>query len=377
MKTGSSAMPTSAVVFYARAFTLATLALLGFLLYLILSPFFAPLTWALFIAFMLHPLHTWTVGKLHGRENLSAALLTALTLLTLIGPFTVLVAAFVVQVTELLQYAQQIAAEHREYRDLRTVPVVGAWLAWLQTSLGLSLQQIQSGIEQGTRALLQFVAALGGKLLLGAFDMAVSFLIMMFTLYFMIRDREKFLSTLRAMIPLSSARKNRLFDHLGSVTRAVVFGSGVTALVQGILVGIGFAVLGLPSPVVFGTMAMVFALVPMVGTPIVWAPAVIVLAMQERWIAAGLLLGWGIMVSTIDNFLRPYLVAGRAEVTTLTVFIGVIGGMFAFGPVGLLLGPLVLALAIALVRFALEVRPLEITEASVATSSKARKAEKD
>src|SRR6185295_314081 len=106
-------------------------------------------------------------------------------------------------------------------------------------------------------------------------------------------------------------------------TRALVYGTGVTALVQGVLVGIGFALTGLASPVVFGVLAALAALIPMAGTPIVWVPAVIVLAAQDRWGAAIFMIAWGGVVVTIDNFLRPSLV---------------------------------LALALAMVKFALEMR---------------------
>jgi predicted PurR-regulated permease PerM len=136
----------------------------------------------------------------------------------------------------------------------------------------------------------------------------------------------------------------------------MVYGTGVTALVQGVLIAIGFAVVGLPSPIVFGVLAALLALVPLAGTPVVWVPAVLVLAAQERWYAAIFLLIWGSLVATVDNVLRPMLVSGRAQVGTLTVFIGVLGGVSAFGPIGVILGPLVLALIIALVRFALDER---------------------
>jgi len=160
--------------------------------------------------------------------------------------------------------------------------------------------------------------------------------------------------TVRALLPASEADKARLFGHLASVTRALVYGTGVTALAQGALVGIGFAIVGLPSPVVFGVLAALAALVPLAGTPVIWVPAVIVLAAQDRWYAALFMVLWGGFVVTIDNFLRPWLVSGRAQVDALTVFLGVLGGVSAFGPIGIFLGPLVLALGIALVRFSLE-----------------------
>lgn len=359
--------PTSGEAFYARTFALVTLFLLGYLLYQILQPFFAPLTWALFIAFLLHPLRAWLVGRLHGRESLAAALLTLGTLLMLIGPLTALGAAFVAQVTDLLQFAQRVAAEYRpaEPGDFARTPVLGALLAWLQDAFGVSLAQIQTWVAEGARNLLQLLAPVGGRIFIGALGTVVGFVLMMFMLFFVIRDGHHMLAVFRALIPLSTAQKARLFDHLAAVTRAVFFGSGVTALVQGTLVAIGFAIVGLPTPIVFGVLAALFALVPLAGTPVVWAPAVLVLAAQQRWWAAGFLLAWGLVVATMDNFLRPLLVSGRAPVATLTVFIGVLGGISAFGPIGLFLGPLVLALLIALIRFSLELRLAQATTVTV------------
>src|SRR5581483_8070363 len=324
--------PTSDEVFYARTFTLVTLALLGYFLYYILLPFFAPLAWALFIAFLIYPINAWLVRKLHGRRNLSASLLTFATLLIVIGPVTALSAAFATQVADLLRFAQQFAAEHRpsDISDLANIPLLGPALARVQQAFGVTLAQLQEWAIEGARNVLQFLASMGGKIFLGAVGTVIGFVLMMFLLFFAVR----------ALIPASTTDKNRLFGHLASVTRAMVYGSGVTALTQGALVGIGFAIVGLPSPIVFGVMAALFALVPMAGTPVVWVPAVLIMAAQQRWGAAIFLLAWGIFIVMIDNFLRPYLVAGRAPVGALGVF----------------LGPVVLALVIALIRFALEVR---------------------
>ena len=351
-------METSDQTFYARTFALVTLVLLGYLLYQLLSPFFAPIAWALFIAFLVHPLHAWLVRRLGGRARLSAALLTAATLLILIGPLTALGAAFAAQAAELLRYVQQIVVENKpaEPSDLATLPVVGPAVAWLQESMGLSLAQIQEWAVEGARTVLKTLASLGRQAVLGALGTVVGFVLMMFILFFAIRDGRAMFADLRTLVPMSASERARLFGHLASVTRAMVYGTGITAIVQGALVAIGFAIVGLPSPVVFGVLAALFALVPLAGTPVVWVPAVIVLVAQERWYSAVFLLAWGIFVTLIDNVLRPILVSGRADVGTLTVFIGVLGGVAAFGPIGVFLGPLVLALVIALVRFTLEVR---------------------
>jgi predicted PurR-regulated permease PerM len=348
--------PTLGEVFYARTFALLALGLLGFLFYQILLPFFAPLAWALFIAFLLHPLHAWLVGKLRGRASLSAALLTFATLLTLIGPLTALGAAFAAQIGDQLRFAQQIAAGRSpsELADLTRVPLLGNLLEWLEQSFGVPPAQIQAWVVAGSRTVLQFLASLGGQIFLGAVGTVLGFVLTMFFLFFAIRDGQQMFTTLHALVPMSAAHKTRLFGHLAAVTRAVFYGSGVTSLVQGTVISIGFAIVGLPSPIVFGVLAALFALVPMTGTPMVWVPAVIVLAAQQRWIAAAFMLAWGAMVATIDNFLNPLLVSGHAHVGTLTVFIGVLGGVSAFGTIGLFLGPLIVALVIALIRFMLD-----------------------
>ena len=345
-------------MFYARTFALLTAALLGYLLYEVLSPLAQPIAWSLFIAFLLHPLHVWLTRRLRGRASASAVLLVLLTFVVLIGPLGALGAAFATQVSDLAKRAQELAAEHRpaDLADLAAVPVLGPALAWLQDTAGLSLAQIQSWAVQAAQAILKGLGTLGRAAFLGALGTVIGFALMMFILFFAIRDGERAFQALRALVPLDEREKSRLFDHLASVTRALVYGTGVTALVQGALVGVGFAVIGLPSPVVFGVLAALAALIPLAGTPVIWVPAVIVLAAQDRWTAAAVMLAWGGFITTIDNFLRPWLVSGRAEVGALTVFLGVLGGVSAFGPIGIFLGPLVLSLALALVRFALENR---------------------
>ena len=342
--------------FYGRAFGLLLLLGLGYLLYLVLSPFFAPIAWALFIAFLIHPLHRWLSRSHGGRAWLSAALLSILVLVLVLGPLTGLGAAFGKQAADLTRYVQQLVVEHKpaDPSDLESLPYIGPAVAWLQDTVGLSLAQIQAWSVEAAQALLKALANIGRAAFLGALGTLVGFVLMMFILFFAIRDGKRVADTARALIPVEEKDKARLFEHLGSVTRAMVYGTGVTAVVQGILIGIAFAIVGLPSPLVFGVLAALAALVPMAGTPVIWVPAAIVLAAQGRWGATLFIVLWGAFVATIDNFLRPWLVAGKAEIGALTVFLGVLGGVSAFGPIGVFLGPLVLALAIALIRFSLE-----------------------
>lgn len=374
MERDTSLPSTTDEVFYARTFALVTLLILGSLLYLILSPFWAALAWAFFIAFLLHPLHARLVRGLRGRAGLSAALLTFATVLILIGPLTALGAALAAQAADLLKFGQQFAAEQgaAEVSELADAPVIGPALAWVQHTAGISLEQIRNWAVDGARSVLQFLASLGGKVFVGAIGTILSFVLTMFILFFVIRDGHHMLATLRSLVPMDPDRKNRLFKHLAGVTRAVVYGNGLTSVAQGTLVGIGFAIVGLPSPVVFGVLGFIVALIPMAGTPFVWGPAVIVLAFQGRWVAAGFLFVWGVLISMIDNFVTPVLISGRARVDTLTVFLGVLGGATAFGAIGVVLGPLVLALGLALIHFVLEMRGEETPGATVHETKRPR-----
>jgi predicted PurR-regulated permease PerM len=345
--------------FYARTFALLTTLILGIALFKIVEPFIGPLLWAMFLAFLLHPLHLRLTKRLRGRAQLSASLLTALTVIVIIGPLTGLGTAFVAQVNDLLQQAQDaVGGQTREnVLDLTKVPRVQEALAWLDRTFNIDVAQVRSWAVQGSRSLLQAFASMSGRVFLGAVGAVVGFVLMTFMMFFFIRDGAEMLRTLRDLIPVSEAYKDKLFDHLAGVTRAMVYGTGLTALIQGTLVGISFLIVHLPSPVVFGVIAALAALLPFGGSALVWVPAAIVLALQGRWGATIFMVIWGgLLVSLVDNVVRPMLVSGRAAVGTLTVFIGVLGGVAAFGAIGLFLGPVVLALIIALIRFALDLR---------------------
>ncbi len=345
--------------FYARSFGLGAVLLVGFACYRIVEPFVGPLLWAIFFAFLLMPTHVRLTRKLRNRADRSALALTGLAVLIILGPLAALSGAFVQQASVLLQYLQGLIGDEArtDLQHLTEHPQLQSVLHWLNQSLGISSAQVSSWLGEGAKAVLQVLANFSGQLFLGALGTAAGLFLTLFFMFFFIRDGAGMLSATRELIPMQSDKRQALSDHLAAVTRAVVIGTGLTALIQGALVGIAFLIVGLPSPLVFGVLAALLALLPFAGTAIVWLPAAIVLAAQDRWVAAIFMLVWGVLlVSMIDNFLKPLLISGRAEVATLTVFIGVLGGVSAFGAIGLFLGPVVLALAVALIQFALEAK---------------------
>lgn len=342
-------------VFYARTFALLSLLILGWMSYLILVPIYAALAWAAFIAFLLHPLQTRLSKLLRGHKNITASILTLFAVLIILGPLTGLTAAFVGQAEEMLKAAQQLASDESGAQASRSGWLKSMLLS-IQLKIGISPTQIQEWASEGARNALREMASMGGKVFVGALGTVFGFTISMFVVFFLLRDGEKMVDTVRDLIPMQRAAKDRLLDHLSSVMYAVIYGTVLTAIIQGALLGIAFATLSLPAPAVIGVVGAILALLPIVGTPVIWIPAVLVLASQDRWVAATILLVWGLFIISIDNVLRPILVSGRAPIGTLTVFVGVIGGATAFGTIGLFLGPVVLSMVMALVRFTLEVR---------------------
>jgi predicted PurR-regulated permease PerM len=358
MEASSSAATERSDRFYTRAFALVTCLVLAVALYKILQPFLGPLMWAIFLAFLLNPLHIRLTRRLKNRAQLSALILTVLVLFLFVGPLTGLSAAFAAQVSDLLRFMQStLANQQSSMLDFANVPWVRDLLARGESLFGIDPMQIRQWIEQGANTALHWLASFGGKVFLGAIGTVVGFVLTMFMLFFFIRDGREMFETARDLIPMSSEYKKRLFSHLAAVTRAMVLGTGLTALIQGTLVGIAFLIVGLPSPLVFAVIAVLCSLLPFGGTALVWVPAAIVLAAQSHWGQTIFMVIWGaLLVSLVDNVVRPMMVSGRANVGTLTVFIGVLGGLAAFGAIGLFLGPVVLALIIALIRFVQEIR---------------------
>jgi predicted PurR-regulated permease PerM len=177
---------------------------------------------------------------------------------------------------------------------------------------------------------------------------------MLCLLFFFLRDGDAMIARVRDLIPLDEARKQRLFRRVSDVTRAIVLGTTLTALVQGVLVGIGFAIASLASPLVFGVLAALLSMLPVGGAAIVWVPAIAWLLYQGRWGFALFMLLWGLLLTGIESVLRPFLISGRGRISALAIFVGVLGGIPAFGAIGIVVGPVVLSLVLALVEFAEE-----------------------
>ena len=347
--------------FYRRCFQVVTAAFLGYALYKVLAPLFGMLGWAAVLAFILHPLHERLTRRLKGRAALSAGILTVLTPFLVLAPLAVLGVVFAGQVAHLLTYVRGYAP-FVSYTDvlnrLAQYPLVGGLVGWVRENASVSFEQVQGWITGSVQTVLKTAATMGGDVALGVFGTLVGFFMMLFMLFFFLRDGRTVVESLTRLIPVERARRAELLRYLGEVTRAVVFGSATTALIEGVIVGIGFALVKLPSAVVFGVLAMIAAFLP-AGATLVLVPAILYLAVTGRWGGAIFLACWTAVLWVAENLLRPLLTAHHAKVSTLALFIGAIGGAAAYGILGLVIGPVLLSFVVALVRFAQESLPAE------------------
>jgi predicted PurR-regulated permease PerM len=349
-------MPATST-FYPRVFALVVAAALGVALIKIFTPFFGAMAWAAFLAFLLFPLNVRWRRHLRG-NGMAAGVLTLLAPITILLPLSALSIDFVAQISDLVRTLQKAATQWdiKTFADLRQFPWIARVNDWLQAHTGISAAQVQSWLVSGAQHVLQGAAGVSGSFFLGALDSLFSFAIMLFLLFFFLQDGDMMMARARNLIPLDESRKDRLFQQLSDVTRAIVIGTSLTALLQGVLIGVGFAIASLPSPVVFGVLAALLSMLPIGGSAIVWIPAVIWLFIDGRWGFGIFLLAWGLMLGGMDNVLRPLLISGRARISPLAVFVGVLGGIPAFGAIGIIAGPVVLSLVLALVEFAEETR---------------------
>jgi predicted PurR-regulated permease PerM len=347
------------IQFYQRLLGTALLVIIAYLVFKLIEPFLGPIAWALFIGFLLQDQQQRLTKWMRGRASISAFTLTILVLVLFLGPLTALAIAFTGQATELAGRLQAWLAERQgtTIRNLDQIPGVGPLLDWLNQNLEITSAQVQAWLIEGGQTLFQHLASYGGVAFLGAIGTVLSFTVMLFILFFIIRDGRAIARLGSALVPLPPDRREVLADRLSSVTRAVVRGTVLTSIIQGLLLGIGFALAGMPAPVVFGVLAAVLSVVPFGGTALVWAPALIAVLMQGNYGQAVGILVVGVFVSSVDNFIKPMLISGRSPLPTLAVFIGVLGGLAAFGLIGLFVGPIVIALVLALIEFAKEQKP--------------------
>jgi len=167
-------------------------------------------------------------------------------------------------------------------------------------------------------------------------------------MFYYLRDGERLVKYLKSLVPLNRGYREELFGKLTQLSYGIIYGIFGAAILQGILVGVGFAAAGFSNAFFWGAIAALFSPVPFIGTMIVWGPAAIILAVSGKWLVALIFLIWSILVvSSADNFIKPYLIGASSALNPMALLIVILGGVFAFGLKGLILGPFILMLTLA------------------------------
>lgn len=288
------------------------------------------------LTYALFPIYHFILQRTR-RPGLSAGLSVVLAVLLMILPTAYLVSELVDQVSGAYNTFQADSLKQ-----------VGDYLSGLtngrldfQEMLNSTLDQVRQSIVTMAPNVLGSIS----ELLLGLF-------IMFFVMFYGFREGHGFIRYLKTLLPLETGLKDSLFNEMRTVTQAVLYGQVLTAVIQGGLGGVGLLIFGVPNALFWGAIMMITAFVPVLGTPLIWVPAGVGLILDGDSTRGVLLLIFGVtIVMNIDNILRPRLVSGRSHVHPVLILIGVLGGLKVFGFIGLLVGPLILAVLVALIKF--------------------------
>ena len=313
----------------------------GWLCWWLVKPFVPAITWALVLTVLAHPLHERLLAVFPKWPSLSAGLAVVVVTLAIALPTTFLVRQIGSEAIDSVATARKLLDTDRWKLAIERFPQLAPLSQWIQREVNLDEQvkEVTGGVAKGVRGALQKVI-----------DIAISALVTLFLLFYFLRDKYRILGVLEQFVPLSPGENEQVRDNIRDTLGAVVFGTLAVAVVQGTLGGLMFWWLGLPAPMLWGAVMAILAILPLFGAALIWIPAAAYLAIGGDWDKALLLTAWGtVVIGLIDNLLYPLLVKNRLRIHTVPVFISVLGGVFVFGATGFVLGPLVLAVAIALI----------------------------
>lgn len=335
------------------------LAIALYLCWLMLQPFVNVVLWATVLSVVFFPLHQRIrrrVGSASGAAALSSLLVVVLILL----PATFITIAVV---RELAGAADNLQAGVQRLSNVSTLPGVAWFLSKTDGYIHIDTAAAQKFIAErmqtwGTALAASTLLVVGG--LVGAI---VQMVLVVFTLFYLFRDGERIRQAIYGMLPLERIQMHDIAVRTRDVIGATIYGVLVISAIQGTLGFFIFWLLGLPSPLLWGVVMFFLSMIPMAGAFLVWVPAAIYLALTGTYVKAIILVVWGLLViGSIDNFLSPRLVGRRARLHELLIFFAVLGGLEVFGILGLVLGPVVVAVTLALIEMVRQAhRPPEET----------------
>ena len=305
-----------------------------YLSYRLAKPFLPALVWATTGAVITHGFMRWLARWIE-RPNWRAGIGVATVALLLFAPVIALVYFAALEINSTVQSTQPADFLAMSQQALSRLGLADAW-----SRIGANID-LQGALGQVGEQLRDWSLAI----LTGFFYLLLQAAIALFVLFFLYRDEDYVLATIRRLSPFTDDETKRLLKRIGDTIHATIAGIVVVAIVQGTLGGLIFALLGIPAPVLWGAAMAVMAMIPYLGTPIIWGPTALFLALTGEWGKALILATWGMLaIGLIDNLLYPMLVGNRLRQHTVTAFLAIVGGVTLFGATGIVLGPVIVTL---------------------------------
>ena len=308
-------------------------------------PFLKPLLLGALLAGLFHPLYRWITRLLGGRQSLGAGV-TLLVLLVLgLGPISVFLGIVVQQALTVSDQAIPWLSQHL---GAASTSNIHDWLVQRFPALAEympSQEQLLQQVGTAAKTAGAFLVGFASRMTVTTAAFLLNLFVMLYAMFFFFKDGHKILERIFYYLPLSDEDERSMLARFTSITRATVKGTLVIGVIQGTLAGVAFWVAGIDGAALWGTIMTILAIIPGIGAPLVWVPVVIVLFVNGQYVTGTLLLVWcGVVVATIDNFLRPLFVGRDAQMPDLLILIGTLGGLFLFGPIGFIVGPIICGL---------------------------------
>lgn len=330
---------------FRTAFVLILVVFIAALFLAVTWPFLQTLLVGAMLAGMLHPLYRWFVRLLRGRESLASIATILILMLIILGPLSALLGLVVGQA---LTVSERAIPWLQESFGAATAFDVHQWLVDhfpLVADFIPSQGEILNSLGTAAKAAGGYLVSSASRFTAGTAGFLLHFFVMIYSMFFFLRDGKSILQRIFYYMPLSHEDEARMLGRFVSVTRATIKGTLLIGLIQGSLAGVAFYFAGIDGAAFWGTIMVILSVVPGIGTALIWVPTVIYLFAIGKPLAAALLCIWCAgVVGTVDNVLRPTLVGKDAEMPDLLILIGTLGGLFLFGPIGFIIGPVICGL---------------------------------
>lgn len=336
---------------FAAFFFLVFLFLL-YQFYLILSDFLGPLSYAGLLAFIFYPAYHRLCGLLNGREGLAATVMSLAVVLLVVVPAVYLLTMITMQSVALYQSVSEMMSSGRlhELMDRMRASRMGLLYGQVAPSIDALKIDIPEFAVRASQTVSTFLVAQAPAAAANVFRVVVFFFLTVFALFFFFRDGQRMVLGVRDLLPLDPAIKDQIMVRFSDTLTAVVLGTAATAVAQGVLGGIAYWGLGVPFALLLAGSTAFFSLLPY-GGPLVWLGVAAYLAINGEYGRSIAMLAWGtIVIGTADNIIRPLVIGGRTQIPTILLFFSILGGLQAYGFIGLFLGPAIIATLVAFAR---------------------------